>query len=810
MATVRKAKAPEVNHFVNDAKRVIETPASEEVSKSFLEYSLAVVFSRALVSATDGLKPVARRILFSMYRDGFMPDKNYVKSARTVGNVMASLHPHGDTSIYDAMVKLAQPFYTNVKYIDGYGNWGDVGGSGAAAPRYTESKLDKNALLMLGELKENTVDMKPNYDGEEEEPTVLPVQFPALVINGTFGMAVGFASNMAPHNPTEVLDATRWLLTHPSADLDKLMTFIPGPDFPTGGQIIGMDAIREAYETGRGVIKIRATYHVEDLGRGKHQIVFTEMPYGVKTVNILAKIKDGIKSQKLLGIIDVKDLTDRKNGTRLVVETKTGVNPEALVLDLYKNTPLEDSFGINNVALVKELRAGKLMDVPKTLGLKEQLEIFIAHRIDVVTRRTQHRKDKRDARLHILEGMLKALANIDEVIKIIRAAPDASTAQEKLMTKFKLDEIQADYILSIPLRRLTKFDQIELNEEKIKLTGEVAELSKILADDKILRQVIADELTAVRKQLDRPRKSVLVNGTLAEHLAVAKQAAKAVSVEIADEPCFISLSHKGSIIRSAKAPRNTKSTAATTTRGRFIAITNKGRGFRIDALHVGEKAAAASSVLPESLPKGEKVICLTPVALEEGKVGGLAMGTALGVVKLQDPKGFPKTQDEFSVISLAEGDEIIGMRWVSDSTKATFAFVSEDTSVLAFKGESVRAQGATSGGGVAGFKLAEGCKAMVFSVVMEDEVDDAVVITHSGDTGKMSKFNLFSLKGRATGGMRAQRYTKADTGDKLAYAFIGTNPTLLNAEGNTIELPALDPRRDGSGKPFEGGIPVMV
>jgi len=808
MATVRKAKAPEVNHFVNDAKRVIETPANEEVSKSFLEYSLAVVFSRALVSATDGLKPVARRILFSMYRDGFTPEKNYVKSARTVGNVMASLHPHGDTSIYDAMVKLAQPFYTNVKYIDGYGNWGDVGGSGAAAPRYTESKLDKNALLMLGELKENTVDMKPNYDGEEEEPTVLPVQFPALVINGTFGMAVGFASNMAPHNPTEVLDACRWLLTHPQADLDKLMTFIPGPDFPTGGQIIGMDAIREAYETGRGVIKIRATYHVEDLGRGKHQIVFTEMPYGVKTTNIIAKIKDGIKNQKLLGIVDVKDLTDRKNGTRLVVETKTGVNPEALVLDLYKNTPLEDSFGINNVALVKELRGGKLMDVPKTLGLKEQLEIFIAHRIDVVTRRTQHRKDKRDARLHILDGLKKALANIDEVIKIIRNSDNATVAQERLIKLLKIDEIQADYIVELKLRRLTKFDQIELNEEQIKLAAEVEELNKILADDAVLRKVIADELTAVRKQLDRPRKSVLVNGTLAEHLAVAKQAAKAVSVEIADEPCFISLSHKGSIIRSAKAPRNTKSTTATTTRGRFIAVTNKGRGFRIDALHVGEKAAAAGSVLPESLSKGEKVICLTPVALEEGKVGGLAMGTKQGIVKVLAPN-WPKTIDNFEVIGLQDGDEIIGSRWMPDNTTFDFVFITSDSSLLTFPADKVRPQGALTAGGVAGIKVADGEEILDFSVVSHEEKEAGAVVVSVSDAGnaKFTPFSAYPAKGRATGGVRTLKFLKTDT--KVVYSTVALNPVLVTEDGTTLEALPVDPRRDGSGKPL-GGIPVKV
>lgn len=804
---VRKAKPAGENYFVNDAKVIIDTPVNEEVSKSFMEYALSVVYSRALVSATDGLKPVGRRILFSMFRDGYTPDKNYVKSARTVGNVMATLHPHGDSSIYDAMGKLAQPWYTNVKYIDGYGNWGDAGGSDPAAARYTESKLDKNALLMLSEIKENTVDMKPNYDGEEEEPVVLPVQFPALVINGTFGLAVGFASRMAPHNPTEVLDATRWLLTHPNADLDKLMSFIPGPDFPTGGQIIGMDAVRSAYETGKGSIKIRATYHVETLGRGKHNIVFTEMPYGSKTTVIKKKLGEGIKLGKLQGIADVNELTDREQGIRLVVETKTGVNPEALVLDIFKNTPLEETFAINNVALVKEMINGKLADVPKTIGLKEQLEIFIAHRVDVVTRRSQHRKDKRDARLHIIEGMLKALANIDEVIRIIRAATDSSVAQTNLIKKFKIDEIQADYILSIPLRRLTKFDQIELNEEKIKLTGEVKELEKILTDDKVLRAVIGDELNAVRKQLDRPRRSVLVGGSLAEHMEEVKKVSKALTVEIADEPCTISLSAKGGIVRSAspKRGKGVIATITTTTRGRFVAVTNKGNAYRIDTLHVSEKATSVASVLPSPLAKGEKVITLAGTTVEDGKTAGLAFGTKQGIVKVQ-ALNWPTKTDTFSVISLQDGDEILGARWMEDNTKYDFVFITDDSSLLTFPAEKVRPQGALTAGGVAGIKIADGAEVIDFSVVSADEKESALVVSVS-DAGnaKFTPYNLYPQKGRATGGVRSLKLLKGES--KVAYSTVSTAPMLVTADGAALENLPVDNRRDGSGKPL-GGIPV--
>lgn len=806
MAAVRKAKTEEINTFVNDAKSVIGTSIADEVAKSYMEYSLSVVFSRAIVSAVDGLKPVGRRILYSMYQDGFTPDKNYVKSARTVGNVMANFHPHGDTGIYGSMVKLSQKFYTNVRYIDGYGNWGDAGGSGAAASRYTESKLDKNAMLLLTELRENAVDMKPNYDGELEEPTVLPVQFPTLVINGTFGLAVGFSANMAPHNPSEVLDATRWLLTHPNADLDKLMTFIPGPDFPTGGQILGMDAIREAYETGKGIIKIRSTYHIESAARGKHTIVFTEMPYGVKTEAIITKIKDGIKNQKLQGIADVKDLTDRKNGIRLTVETKTGVNPEALVLDLFKNTPLEDSFGINNVALVKENHNGKMMDVPKTLGLKEQLEIFLAHRIEVVTRRTQFRKDKRTARLHILEGMIKALANIDEVIRIIRAASDATVAQTNLIKKFKLDEVQADYILGIPLRRLTKFDQIELNEEKIKLQGEVKELDKILVSDDELRKVIGEELSAVRRQLDRPRRSVLVNGTIAEHIQETKKFAAAVSVEVADEPTVVWLTADGNIVQGAKKPSGSViGEAATTTRGKFILVTNKARAFRIDTLHVSAKGSPVSSIMPEPLAQDEKVLTVFPVALGDGKTGGLAMGTKNGVVKIQSVN-WPVKSDDFSVITLTDDDELINARWVPDADASDLVFITSDSSLLTFPAKLVRPQGALTSGGMAGIKLPAEHHVVGFDVIHADEKEMALVVTVSdAGNGKATPFHLYPAKGRGTGGVRSLKLLATD--GSVAYGSVGVSPALKDSEGKSVALPATDPRRDGSGKPM-GAVPV--
>lgn len=787
----KNVKGPEVD-FTVPAKIIEDVELGSHLEKSFLEYAYLVILQRALPDARDGLIPSKRRILYTMSRLGLHHTAKHVKSARVVGEVMGVFHPHG--SSYPTLVGMAQDFNMRVPLVDGHGNFGSVE-DGPAADRYTEARLARGASFMLEEIKEDSVDMKDNYDGTTQEPVVLPAQFPNLLVNGSQGIAVGMANKMPPHNPKEIIDATRWLLKHPEATLDKLMTFVPAPDFPSAGIIIGTDGIKQAYETGRGKLVIRARHRIEATTRGKHQIIYTEMPYEVGVESVIEKIKEGIDSNKIVGIADAKDLTDKDNGIMFVVETKAGINPEVLVESLFKNTPLELSYNINNTVITPD-------DSPAELGLKALLQIFIDFRIETVTRRTQNRLKKRNHRLHQISALMSVLIDIDKAVELIRGSVNPDAARTALMKHFELDEEQADYVMNMQLRRLTKFDRLELENEKSKLSQEVIELNKILGDRAVLITTIDNELKEVSKALDVERQSEVLGLNLDEHIKESKQLASKASVEVADEPCVISLTTKGSIVRNAKPVKGAKATITTTTRGRFVAVTNKGNAFRIDALHVGEKAAPAGSVLPESLSKGEKIICLTPVALEDGEVGGLAMGTAQGVVKLQDPKGFPKTQDTFSIINLADGDEIIGMRWVPDSKKATFAFVSEDTSVLAFKGETVRPQGATSGGGVAGFKLADGCKAMVFSVVMEDEMDDAVVITHSGDTGKMSKFNLFSLKGRATGGMRAQRYTKADSGDKLAFAFIGTNPLLVDADGNAIELPALDPRRDGSGKPF--------
>ena len=779
------------------AKNVIETPAVEQLSKSFLEYGMSVVYSRALPDARDGLKPVQRRLIHTMVNvDKLLPSGNYVKSAKPVASTMGLFHPHGDSSIYQALVKLAQPFYLNVPYVDGYGNWGDVSGSSAAASRYTECKLRPEALLLASEVNEGSVDLRPNYDDQLEEPVVLPAQFPALLINGAFGIGVGFANLSVPNNPSEVMESVRYVLKNPKAKLDDVMKYMPGPDFPTGGVIIGVDGIRDSYETGTGKFRIQARYKIVPAARGRSEIIFNELPYGtstsVTTAKIIEEIKDAMKNGKLMGLYDAKDLTDRKNGLRIVVETKAGVKPEVLLQELFATTSLEISCSVNNTVLVD--------GSPKTIGVLETIHIFLNFRRDVVKRRSTSRREKRAARLHLVDGLLKALANIDEVIRIVRGADNVAIASEKLIKKFKIDEIQAAYILDIPLRRLTKLDQIELQNEKKKLENEIAELDKILNDPKVLDATIYKELGEVAKIVTRDRKTTIVGGTLAEHVEAAKEAVAnvAAGVEIADEPCYVSLTPKWNIIRTSSVPkRSMRNTVATTTKSRFVVVTSKGRGFKVDTLHVGEKEAKFDTVIPSSLARGERVVAVVPLELEEGAAGGVAVGTKKGVVKITAPQ-WPKTLDEFTVISLDKDDEVVNAGWVSDVNKYELVFVSSDSSFLTFPATKVRPQG-LSGGGMAGISLKPGATVVGFNIVETVNKDKYVVVVHTDKAIKATKFDgtLYPSKGRATGGYASYSFVKGESG--LVRAAVTTGGVLLNDTGVEVKLPAMVNKRVASG-----------
>ncbi|MDD6462121.1 MAG: DNA topoisomerase IV subunit A [Bifidobacteriaceae bacterium] len=501
-------------------EHIIDTPLSDEMSTSFLEYAYSVIYARALPDARDGMKPVQRRIIYQMGQMNLTPDRPYMKSARVVGEVMGKLHPHGDSAIYEAMVRLAQPFAMRLPLVDGHGNFGSLD-DGPAASRYTEARLGPAALAMNASIDEDTVDFTPNYDNKLQEPTVLPSALPNLLVNGASGIAVGMATNMPTHNLGEVIGAAKYLMHHPDATVDELMEYVPGPDLPGGGIIMGRDGIRQAYESGRGMFITRARTHVENVTARKKAIVVTELPFMVGPEKVLEKISDGVKNKKLDGISSAIDLTDRHNGTRLVIEIKTGFDPQAVLAQLFRHTPLEDSFAINNVALVN----GR----PHTMGLKELLEVWVEHRRDVITRRSKCRLRKAQERLHLVDGLLLALVDIDQVIAVIRTSDDAEQARRRLIETFDLDDTQAQYILDLRLRRLTKMSRIELEAERDDLRRRIDELNEILGSTARRDAVVEQEMDEVAARYGSPRRTVLLD--MAEDGSMKPVVSKAAAVQ---------------------------------------------------------------------------------------------------------------------------------------------------------------------------------------------------------------------------------------------------------------------------------------
>ncbi len=562
-------------------ERIVDIDVGEEIQGAFLEYAYSVIYSRALPDARDGLKPVQRRILYAMTELGLRPDRPHVKSSRVVGEVMGKYHPHGDSAIYDALVRMAQPFTMRLPLVDGHGNFGSLD-DGPAASRYTEARLAPAALLMTTGLDEDTVDFIPNYDDQLVQPSVLPAAFPNLLVNGSSGIAVGMATNMAPHNLVEVIGAARHLIAHPTCSLDDLMKFVPGPDLPAGGRIVGLEGIRDAYLTGRGSFRTRATARVDKITPRRSGIVVTELPYLVGPEKVIEKIRDLVQAKKVQGISDLKDLTDRKHGLRLVIEIKNGFNPEAVLEQLYRLTPLEDSFSINSVALVD--------GQPRTMGLKELLRVYVDFRTDVVRRRSEFRLGKRRERLHLVEGLLIAILDIDEVIQVIRSSDDAVIAKARLMDVFDLSDPQATYILDLQLRRLTKFSRIELENEKSELERQIEELEAILGDEKLLLKMVSTELAEVAKTHGTPRRTVLLE-------SAGTPATATTPLEVADDPCWVLLSSTGLMARTtndapvpvegARSKHDAVIAAVrTTARGEVGLVTSRARMVRLSALEL--------------------------------------------------------------------------------------------------------------------------------------------------------------------------------------------------------------------------------
>ena len=795
--------------------RIVDIDVSDEMRGSFLEYAYSVIYARALPDARDGLKPVQRRILFQMAQMGLRPDRGHVKSARVVGEVMGRLHPHGDSAIYDALVRMAQPFSLRLPMVDGHGNFGSLD-DGPAAMRYTEARLAAPAMDMTAGLDEDVVDFGPNYDGRETEPAVLPAAIPNLLVNGASGIAVGMATNLVPHNLGEVLNGARHLLQHPEATLADLMTFIPGPDFPGGGVIVGLDGVRDAYESGRGTFRVRARTRVEQITPRRRGIVVTELPYNVGPERVIDRIKDAVQGKKLLGISDVVDLTDGDSGLQLVIEIKNGFHPEAVLEHLFKLTPMEDQVNVNAVALVE--------GQPQTMGLVQMLRVWLDHRLQVVRRRSVYRRARALDRLHLVEGLLVAILDIDEVIQLIRESDDAASAKTRLITVFDLSDVQATYILDMPLRRLTKFSRIELEKEGDDLRREVEALTAIIEDETVLRATVADEIGAVAQAHATPRRTLLMEGS--EAPVVAR-----VPLEVNDEPCVILLSSTGLLARtsdtstapdSSHAQRSTHdvviSAIPATTRGEFGLVTSAGRVVRLSAIDLpsipavsGVPALSAGAPLGAfvDLPREEVALALT--TLDES--GGLALATATGVVKRVIPDSL-LNKDSWEVIRLDEGDRVVGATRLaeSDAEAAELVFVTSDGQLLRIPAASVRPQGRAAAG-MAGIKLARGSEVIAFTAFIP--ADDAVVVTVAGSgaalpgtevgTVKVTPFAEYPGKGRATGGVRCHKFRSGE--DRLLLAWVGKGPArAATASGVPVSLPEVDPRRDGTGTP--GAAPM--
>lgn len=802
----RKKAAPSSPDTVEE--KITHIDVSEEMRTSFLEYAYSVIYARALPDARDGLKPVQRRIVYMMSEMGLWPNKGHVKSSRVVGEVMGKLHPHGDSAIYDAIVRLAQDFNLRMPLVDGHGNFGSLD-DGPAAARYTEVRMAPTAQDMVSNLDEDVVDFVPNYDNQFLQPAVLPAAFPNLLVNGANGIAVGMATYIAPHNLGETVSGAIHLLENPQASTEDLMRFIPGPDLPGGGIIVGLDGIRQAYETGRGIFRTRAKTSIERVSARKMGIVVTELPYMVGPEKVIEKIKDGVQKGRLKGISAVTNLTDREHDLRLVIEVKSGFNPEAVRASLFKHTPMEDSFGINAVALVD--------GQPRTLGLKEMLQVFLDHRMEIVMRRSQYRLRKRQERLHLVRGLLIAVLDIDDVIQIIRASEDSAQAKSRLMEAFDLDEVQAEHILSLQLRRLTKFSRLELEAERDRLTAEIAELEALIASREKRQELVASELREVAQKRSDPRRTVL----LEEEGAAELTADQDTPLEIPDEPATVVLGAGGLVARfpghealsaaEGREPWDTIiSTALTTARGQVGAVTSHGTLYKLAALEVPAlvRSAAAPSLRGTppisrllNLEDGEEVVGLVPLD-EEGPTWWAA--TAGGVIKRIRPQVLA-TQDSYSIITLDSGDQVVAAG--SGNDDGAFVLISSAAQLLRTPADKVRPQGRT-GQGISGMKLSEGDQVIAAALTSADALESSLVVTVAGiatsepgsgqTSAKVTPLLQYPQKGRAGQGVRCQRFLKGESRLALA-AITATPPRALSKDGSPLSLPAQTDKRDASG-----------
>lgn len=773
-----------------------EINLERQMKESYLNYSMSVITQRALPDVRDGLKPVHRRIVYAMEELGVTPDKPYRKSAKITGDVMGNFHPHGDSAIYDAMVRLAQDFNTRYPLVDGHGNFGSIDGYGAAAPRYTEARMSHLSLELLRDIRKNTVDFKPNYDGVMLEPVVLPSRFPNLLVNGSAGIAVGMATNMAPHNLRESIDGVIEYINNPDVTVDELMKIIKAPDFPTGGNIIGFDGIKEAYRTGRGRLKVRAKVEIEEGKRGRTQIIATEIPYQVNKIKLIEKIAELVKDKKIDGISGVNDESDR-NGMRIVVDVKKDFSPQVVLNNLFKQTQFETTFGIINLCLVD--------GEPKVLNLKELIEEYVKFQREVIIRRTKFELEKAEARDHIVQGLLIAIDNIDEVIKIIRESYD--DASQRLMNRFSLSEIQAGAILDMRLRRLQGLEKEKLEEEHLFLTKEIARLKEILSSMKLVDGIIIQEITEIKNKFGDDRRT----GILPDEGDIELEDV------IEEEDVIITLTHFGYIKRTSESEyraqrRGGKGIAALTTReedfvediyitsthDKIYFFTSLGKVFSKRAFEIpeGSRTARGTAVINLlDLEKGETIRSIVAVS-KECDSEYFVFVTKKGLIKRTAISLFENIRSSGIIaIGLREGDELVAVRQTTGDMNAII--VSEEGQAIRFDEDTIRPSGRTATGVIA-MRLDEEDAVIGMEIGIKDAEDIYLLTVSENGFGKRTLMSEFRTQNRGGKGVICYKPTKK-TGKLVGVKVVtkADDVLLITNDGTIIRVHSKDISEQG-------------
>ena len=762
--------------------RILPVNLEQEMRNSYIDYAMSVIVSRALPDVRDGLKPVHRRILYAMQEAGMTSGKPYKKSARIVGEVLGKYHPHGDSSVYDAIVRMAQDFSMRYMLADGHGNFGSVDGDPPAAMRYTEVRMAKIAELMLQDIDKDTVDFVPNYDESLKEPSVLPSKFPELLVNGTSGIAVGMATNIPPHNMSEVIDGVLMLIDNPDASVEELMTVIKGPDFPTGGLIMGTTGIRDAYTTGRGSVKMRAKAHIETMSNGKPRIVVTELPYQVNKARLIEKIAELARDKQIEGITDLRDESDRK-GMSIVIELRKDINPDIMLNQLYKHTQLQDTFGVIMLALVD--------NQPRILTLKQVLHYYIQHQEDVITRRTRYELSKAEARAHILEGLTIALDHLDAVITTIRESQTADIARNALMDGFKLSEKQAQAILDLRLQRLTGLEREKIEEEYQEVLKKIEWLKSVLADESKIMTIIKEELTAVKEKYGDARRTTITYDM------------SEMSEEdlIADEDVVLTISHNNYIKRmkldtynkqnrggqgilgmSTKEGDFVENILITTTHHTILFFTSRGRVHYLKAYQIAEvsrQARGTALINLLKLDKGEKITAVLQVR-EYNPAKFLFMATRKGIVKKVQLSEFNTTR-KLGVIALKldDDDELIGVKQTDGQKQIVIG--TRNGYAIIFDEEEVRSMGRIARG-VKGIKLRDGDEVVGMDTIKRDS---EILTVTAGGYGKRTKVEEYTTHHRGAMGVINLRVTEK-TGEVIGLKVVRDGQELMLISTNGI------------------------